>query len=68
MRDEYKKDKPKAYTSFNTRFLITDKNPKLLKMLKKKSLHAASDLYGISRKALRYWIQQKEEIMEVTKN
>ena len=41
-------------------------NSSLLNTLKIKSLHVASNLYGIPRKAIPYWIQQKEELMEVT--
>ena len=42
--EEYKHDKPKVYTSFNTRFWIADKL-KIIKYVEEKSFHAASDLY-----------------------
>ena len=47
--EEYKHDKPKAYTSFNTRFWIADRL-KIIKYAEEKSLHAASNLYWYQRK------------------
>ena len=60
-------DQQNVYSSFNTRFWIAENKLKIIKEAEKKSVHAAaSNLFGISRKAIRYWIQQIEELMEVT--
>ena len=65
MEEEDKHDKPKSYTFFNIRFLINEKF-KTIKYAEENNLHAESNIYGIFRKAIRYWLQQNEERMEVT--
>ena len=65
MEEEDKHDKPKSYTSFNRRIWIAEKF-RIIKYAEESNLHAASSLFDISRKAIQYRIQQKEEIIEET--
>ena len=65
MEEEDKHSKANSCISFNRRFTVAEKL-KVIKYAEENSLHDASDLYGISRQAIRYWIQEKEELMKVT--
>ena len=65
MEEEDKHSKVNPWISFNRRFSVAEKL-KVIKYTEENSLHAASNLYGISRKAIRYWIRDKEELMKVT--
>ena len=65
MEEEDKHSKANPCISFNRRFYVAEKL-KVIKYAGENSLHAASNLYGISRQAIRYWIREKEELMKVT--
>ena len=65
MEEEDKHSKANPWISFNRRFSAAEKL-KVIKYAEENSIHAASNLYGISRQAIRYWIQEKEELMKVT--
>ena len=65
MEEEDKHSKVNPWISFNRRFSVAEKL-KVIKYAEENSLHAATNLYGISRQAIRYWIREKEELMKVT--
>ena len=65
MEEEDKHSKANLCISFNRRFSVAEKL-KVIKHAEENSLHAASNLYGISRQAIRYRIREKEGLMKVT--
>ena len=65
MEEENTHSKANPCISFNRRFSV-DEKLKVIKYAEENNLHAASNLYGISRQAIRYWIWEKEELMKVT--
>ena len=65
IEEEEKHSKANPCISFDRRFYVAEKL-KVIKYAEENSLHAASNLYGISSQAIRYWIWEKEELMKVT--
>ena len=65
MEEEEKNSKANSCISFNRRFSVAEKL-KVIKYAKENTLHAASNLYGISRQAIRFWIREKKELMKIT--
>ena len=63
MEEEHKHSKANPCISLNRRFSVTEKF-KVIKYAEENSLHAASNLYGISRQAIRYWIWEKWRAQE----
>ena len=41
---------------------------KTIEYAEERSIHAASNYYGVSRLTIRYWIKEKEELVHDTKN
>ena len=63
--EEEKISRQKHDTSFNRRLSIAEK----LKIIKyaENSIHASSNLYGVSRTIIRYWVEMKTVCFEVIK-
>ena len=61
---EEKIPKQKPHASFNRRLSVAEKL-NIIKYAEENSIHASSNLYGVSRTIIRYWMKQKEELMKV---
>ena len=57
--------KQKPYTSFN-RWLSVAEKLKIIKFAEENNIHASSNLYGVSRTIIRYWMEEKEKLMKIT--
>ena len=56
---EEEKIKEKPHTSFNRRLSVAEKL-KIIKYVEENSIHASSNLYGLSRTIIRYWMKEKK--------
>ena len=63
--EEEKIPKQKPPTCFNRRLSISEKL-KIIKYAEENSIRASSNLYGVSRIIIKYWIKEREELMKVT--
>ena len=58
IEEEKKISKTKSTISFNRRLSVAEKLI-IIKYAEERSIHAASNYYGVSRLTLRYWIKEK---------